>query len=83
MRFVELKTIDELDMQTLDRSRERLVSERTAPINQLRAVLLVRGSAVPQDALDHHAAAVPGTLFPEDDTGVLRGRRSSEEGSHY
>jgi hypothetical protein len=35
MRFVELKTIDELDMQTLDRSRERLVSERTAPINQL------------------------------------------------
>lgn len=35
-------------MQTLHRSRERLVSERTALINQLRAVLLERGIIVPQ-----------------------------------
>lgn len=36
MRFVELKSQDQLDMQTLHRSRERLVAERTALINQLR-----------------------------------------------
>jgi transposase len=48
MRFVEMKTEDQLDMQTLHRSRERLVGERTALINQLRAVLLDRGIVVPQ-----------------------------------
>jgi transposase len=48
MRFVELKSADQLDMQTLHRSRERLVGERTALINQLRAVLLERGIVVPQ-----------------------------------
>ena len=48
MRFVELKTQDQLDMQTLHRSRERLVAERTALINQLRAILLERGMVVAQ-----------------------------------
>jgi len=48
MRFVEMKTVDQLDMQTLHRSRDRLVGERTALINQLRAVLLERGIVVPQ-----------------------------------
>src|SRR6187399_373819 len=40
MRFVELKSEEQLDMQTLHRARDRLVGERTALINQLRAVLL-------------------------------------------
>jgi transposase len=35
-------------MQTLHRARDRLVGERTALINQLRAILLERGVAVPQ-----------------------------------
>jgi transposase len=48
MRFVELKSEDQLDMQSLHRARSRLVSERTALINQLRAVLLERGIAVAQ-----------------------------------
>src|SRR2546429_384578 len=48
MRFVELKTQEQLDMQTLHRSRDRLVAERTALINQLRAILLERGIIVPQ-----------------------------------
>ena len=39
MRFVDLKSQDQLDMQTLHRSRDRLVGERTALINQLRAIL--------------------------------------------
>jgi transposase len=48
MRFVDLKSQEQLDMQTLHRSRDRLVSERTALINQLRAILLERGIIVPQ-----------------------------------
>jgi transposase len=48
MRFVELKSQDQLDMQTLHRSRDRLVAERTALINQLRAILLERGLIAPQ-----------------------------------
>ena len=38
MRFVELKTQEQLDVQTLHRSRDRLVGERTALINQVRAI---------------------------------------------
>ena len=48
MRFVELKSEDQLDMQSLHRARDRLVGERTALINQLRAFLLERGIIVPQ-----------------------------------
>jgi transposase len=48
MRFVEMKSEAQLDMQILHRSRDRLVGERTALINQLRAVLLERGIVVPQ-----------------------------------
>ena len=37
-----------IDIQALHRARERLVAERTALINQLRALLLERGIVVPQ-----------------------------------
>ena len=43
MRFVELKSEAQLDMQSLHRARDRLIGERTALINQLRAFLLERG----------------------------------------
>jgi transposase len=46
MRFVELKSEEQLDAQLLHRARSRLVSQRTALINQLRAVLLERGIVV-------------------------------------
>jgi transposase len=48
MRFVELKSEAQLDMQSLHRARDRLVGERTALINRLRALLLERGVIVPQ-----------------------------------
>src|SRR5271166_5122194 len=48
MRFVELKSAEQLDMQSLHRVRDRLVGERTALMNQLRAVLMERGITVPQ-----------------------------------
>lgn len=43
MRFVPAKSVDQLDLQALHRVRERLVSRRTAVINQIRAFLLERG----------------------------------------
>src|SRR5215210_6833606 len=60
MRFVELKSETQLDMQTLHRARDRLVGERTALINQLRAILLERGLVIPQGRrkLEQHLAAI-------------------------
>ncbi len=48
MRFVPIKTDDQLDLQALHRVRERLVSRRTAVINQIRAFLLERGITFPK-----------------------------------
>lgn len=48
MRFVELKSQAQLDMQTLHRVRDRLIGERTSLMNQIRSVLLERGHIVPQ-----------------------------------
>src|SRR6476619_2559439 len=48
MRFVATKTGDQLDLQALHRVRERLVSQRTGVINQIRAFLLERGIAMRQ-----------------------------------
>jgi transposase len=45
MRFVPIKTDDQLDMQSLHRVRERWVMRRTAVINQIRGLLLERGSS--------------------------------------
>jgi transposase len=50
MKFVATKTVDQLDLQALHRVRERLVRQRTAIINQIRAFLLERGIAVRQGA---------------------------------
>lgn len=47
MRFVKLKNQDQLDIQTLHRVRSRLVAERRSLINQLRAVMLERGTIFP------------------------------------
>jgi len=48
MRFVPIKTDDQLDLQGIHRVRDRLISRRTAVINQLRAFLLERGMAIAQ-----------------------------------
>src|SRR5271165_845405 len=43
LRFVPIKTEDQLDIQGLHRVRERLVHNRTEVINQIRGFLLERG----------------------------------------
>lgn len=48
MRFVPFKSDEQLDLQALHRVRSRLVGQRTAVINQIRAFLLEHGVAVRQ-----------------------------------
>ncbi|MGH9444831.1 MAG: IS110 family transposase [Terriglobia bacterium] len=46
LRVVREKTQDQLDLQALHRVRSRLVSRRTATINQIRAFLIEQGIAI-------------------------------------
>ena len=48
MRFVPMKTDDQLDLQAMHRIRDRLVSRRTAVINQISAFLLEHGMVFAQ-----------------------------------
>ena len=48
MRFVPIKTEEQLDLQALHRVRERWVMRRTAVVNQIRSLLLERGLTLPQ-----------------------------------
>jgi transposase len=66
MKFVATKTADQLDLQALHRVRERLVSQRTGLINQIRAFLLERGVAVRQ-GLRFLRAELPGLLARRTD----------------
>ena len=43
MRFVQIKTQEQLDVQAIHRVRDRLVQRRTALINEIRGFLLERG----------------------------------------
>jgi len=71
MRFVPVKSETQSDIQALHRARERLVSERTALINHLRALLLERGIVVAkgrrklEDELE---------VFADEDAGALSPR---------
>ena len=47
MRYVPLKTMEQLELQALHRVRRRFIVERTAVINQMRALLLEHGMAIP------------------------------------
>jgi transposase len=48
MKFITIKTVEQLDLQALHRVRERLVSQRTGVINQIRAFALDRDVPVRQ-----------------------------------
>jgi transposase len=66
MKFVATKTAEQLDLQALHRVRERLVSQRTGIINQIRAFLLERGVAVRQ-GLRFLRTELPGILATRSD----------------
>lgn len=73
MRFVPIKTDDQLDMQSLHRVRERWVMRRTAIINQIRGLLLERGITL-RKGRRHVDAALPRILEDADVklSGALR-----------
>jgi transposase len=48
MRFVAIKTEEQLDLQALHRVRERWVMRRTAVVNQIRSLPLERGLTLPK-----------------------------------
>ena len=48
MRFVSSKSIEQQDLQSLHRIRERLVEEKVGLVNQIRGLLLEYGIVIPQ-----------------------------------
>ena len=67
MRFVALKSEAQLDVQVLHRVRDRLVGQRTSLMNQIRSILLERGTSVAQgrrSLLDALAA------LSQEDSGI-------------
>jgi transposase len=78
MKFVATKTTDQLDLQALHRVRERLVSQRTGIINQIRAFLLERGVAIRQ-GLRFLQRELPGILATRSDVLSPRMMRVIED----
>lgn len=74
MRFVKLKSEAQSDLQALHRARERLVAERTALINHLRALLLERGLTIAQGRRKLERA-LPAILADEGSALSARMRR--------
>jgi transposase len=73
MRFVPIKTDEQLDMQSLHRVRERWVMRRTSIVNQIRSLLLERGITL-RKGRRYVDAALPGILEDADSklSGALR-----------
>lgn len=61
MRFVPIKTEEQLDLQAVHRVRERWVARRTAVVNQIRGLLLERGWTLPKGR-SHVDHALPDIL---------------------
>jgi transposase len=70
MRFVPIKTEEQLDLQAVHRVRERWVMRRTAVVNQIRGLLLQRGLTLPKGR-SHVDQALPDIL--EDAAPPLSG----------
>ena len=66
MRFVPIKTPEQLDLQALHRVRDRLVARRTSVSNQLRGLLLERGIPI-RTGRGGFRQVVPELLTADDD----------------
>jgi hypothetical protein len=69
MRFVPIKTDQQLDLQSLHRVRERRVMRRTEASNQTRRLLLERGITLRKGRC-HLEAALPG-IIEDATTGLV------------
>jgi transposase len=61
MRFAQIKTQEQLDIQAMHRVRDRLVQRRTALINEIRGFLLERGITFPAKPI-HLYRNLPGVI---------------------
>src|SRR5665213_1652064 len=68
MRYVPIKSEDQLDMQSLHRVRERWVKSRTALTNQIRGLLLERGITIRKGR--RYAQAAPPSLLEDAETNL-------------
>jgi transposase len=80
MKFVAIKTVEQLDLQALHRVRERLVCQRTSVINQIRAFLLERGIAVRQGL---RALRTEMPICPRHDGQAVAAHDPRDRGSVY
>lgn len=95
MRFVEVRSSEQIDMQSLHRIRDRLVGQRTAVMNQARAFCLEYGLAMRVGAggfhadIRHHLANTENDLTPTmrsfleellDDIAYIEGRIKAVNG---
>ncbi|MDA9981738.1 IS110 family transposase [Gammaproteobacteria bacterium] len=71
MRFVAIKSVEQLDMQAIHRIRSQLVKTRIAAVNQIRGLLLEHGIDNPKGR-SHVLRKLPGIL--EDGDNGLSGR---------
>jgi transposase len=71
MRFVPIKTDDQLDLQALHRVRDRWVARRTAVMNQIRGFLMERGITI-RKGPSHLTTQLQGVM--EDANSLLSGR---------
>src|SRR5580698_5467836 len=82
MKFVATKTAEQLDLQALHRVRERLVSQRTGIINQIRSFMLERGIAVRQ-GIGFLRTELPTILATRTDTLSTRLLRVTAQWAGY
>jgi transposase len=68
MRFVPIKSDDQLDMQSLHRVRDRWVRRRTSVINQMRGLLLERGITFRRGR--RHAEATLAGILEDPENGL-------------
>lgn len=64
MRFVEIRTPEQIDLQALHRVRDRMIAHRTRLISQMRAFCLEYGIAIHQGA-GKFKAEIPRVLLDE------------------
>jgi transposase len=85
MRFVPIKTDEQLDLQALHRVRDRWVARRTAVMNQMRGFLLERGVVI-RKGPSHLMTQVQeiltngGTLFSARLCGLLQELKQEWDG---
>jgi transposase len=68
MRYVPIKSEDQLDMQSVHRARERWVKSRTSLVNQMRGLLLERGITIRKGR--RHAEAMIPTLLEDAESNL-------------